>query len=57
MNIHEPVEKHIIDEDFHSDFDEIVVHALGANAILDPDLNQNNPNKEGVRQGAGQQGP
>ena len=53
MNIDEPGDKHIIDENFHSEFDENLFHGLAADDILDPDINQNNPNMEGGRQGAG----
>ena len=42
---------------FHCEFDENSFHDLVADNILDPDINQNNPNMEGGRQGAGQQGP
>ena len=57
MNIDEPGEEHIIDKDFHGEFDENLFQDLVAYDILDPDLNIYNPNMEGVRQGAGQQGP
>ena len=57
MNIDEPGEKPIIDEDFHGEFGENLFQDLGAVYNLDPDLNIVNPNMEGVRQGAGQQGP
>ena len=53
MNIDEPGEEHIIDEDFHGEFNENSFQKLMADDILDPDLNINNPNMEG----AGQQGP
>ena len=56
MNIDEPGEEHILDEDFHGEFDENVFHNLLAGDILDPDINKNNPNMEGGRQGAKQQG-
>ena len=56
MNIDEPDEKHIIDEDFHGEVDENLFQVLVADDILDPDLDIDNPNMEGVRQGAGQQG-
>ena len=52
MNIDEPGEEHIIDKDFHGEFDENLFQDVVAD-ILDPDLNINNPNMEG----AGQQGP
>ena len=57
MKIDEPGEQHIIDEDFHGEFDENLFQDLAANDILDPSLNINNPNMEGGRQGAGQKGP
>ena len=57
MNIDEPDEEQVIDEDFHCVFDENLLHELVADDILDPDLNINNPNMEGDRQGAGKQGP
>ena len=53
MNIDEPGEEHIIDEDFHGEFDENLFQDLVADDILDPDLNIDIPNMEG----AGQQGP
>ena len=53
MNVDEPGEEHIIDEDFHGD----LFQHLVADDILDPDLNIDNPNMDSVRQGAGQQGP
>ena len=53
MNIDEPGEKHIIDEDFCGELDENLFHDLVADDILDPDRNQNNPNMEDGRQGAG----
>ena len=56
MNINEPGEEHIIDVDFHGEFDENLFQDLAADDILDPDLNINNPNMEGGRQGAGQPG-
>ena len=52
MNIDEPGEEHVIDEDFHCDFDENLFHGLAADDILDPITNFNNPNMEGGRQGA-----
>ena len=57
MNIDEPAEEHIIDEDFHGEFDESLLQDLVAHEIADPDLNVDIPNMEGARQGAGQQGP
>ena len=57
MNIDEPGEEHVMDEDFHGKFDENVFQDLVADDILDPDLNINNPNMEYGRQGAGQKGP
>ena len=50
MNIDEPGEEHIIDEDLHAEFDE-------NDDIFNPDLNIKNPNMEGDREDAGQQGP
>ena len=55
MNIDEPEEEHVIDY-FHGEFDENIFQDLVADDILDPNLNFNNPNIEGGRQGAGQQG-
>ena len=57
MNIDIPGEEHIIDEDFHGEFDKNLFQDLVADDILDPDLNIDNPNMEGARQGACQQGP
>ena len=57
MNIDEPGKEHITCEDFYGEFDENFFQGLVADDILDPDLNINNPNMEGGRQGAGQQGP
>ena len=57
MNIDEPGEEHIIDEDFHGEFDENLFQDLVADDILDPNLNIENSNMAGVRQGAGQEGP
>ena len=57
MNIDEPGEEHIIDEDFHGEFDENLFQDLVADDILDPNLNINNPNMEDGRQGAGHQEP
>ena len=57
MNIDEPGEEHIIDEDFHGEFDETLFQDLVVDDIVDPDLNIDIPNMEGARQGAGQQGP
>ena len=57
MNIDEPGEDHVIDEDFHGEFDENLFQDLVSGDILDPDLNIDNPNMEGARQGVGQQGP
>ena len=56
MNIDEPGVEHIINEVFHGEFDENLFQDLVADDILDPDLNINNPNMEGDRQGAGHQG-
>ena len=55
MNIDEPGEEHIIDEDFHSEFDENLLQDLVANDIVVPDLNISN--MEGARQDAGKQRP
>ena len=57
MNIDEPGEEHIIDEDFHGELDENLFQDLVAHDIVDPDLNIDIPNMEGARQSAGQQGP
>ena len=57
MNIDEPVDEHIIDEDFHGAFDENLFQDLVVDNILDPYLNIDIPNMEGAWQGAGQQGP
>ena len=57
MYIDEPGEEHIIDEDFHGEFDENLFHNLVVDDIVDPDLNIDIPNMEGARQDAGQQGP
>ena len=57
MNIDEPGEEHIIDVDFHGEFDENLFQDLVADDILDPDLNIDISNMEGARQGADQQGP
>ena len=56
MNIDEPGDEHIIDEDFHGAFDENLFNELVVDDILFDDLNINIPNMEGARQGAGQQG-
>ena len=56
MNIDEPGEECIIDDDFHSKFDGNLFQDLVVDDILDPHLNIDNPNMEGARQGAGQQG-
>ena len=53
MNIDEPGEEHIIDDDFHGEFDENLFQDLVADDILDADLNINNPYMEGT----GHQGP
>ena len=57
MNIDDPGEEHIIDEDFHGEFDENLLQDLVVDDIVDPDLNIDILNMEGARQGAGQQGP
>ena len=51
MNIDEPGEEHIIDKDFHGEFDENLFQDLVVDDILDPDLIIDNPNMEGARQG------
>ena len=56
MDIDEPVEEHIIDEDFLGEFDKNLVHVLVAGDI-DPNTNHNNPNMEGSRKSACQHGP
>ena len=56
MNIDEPGDKHIIDEDFHGAFDENLFQELVVDDILVDDLNLDIPNMEGVRQGAGHKG-
>ena len=57
MNIDEPGDEHIIDEDFHGPFDENLFQDLVVDDILDPDLNIDISNMEGARHGAGQKGP
>ena len=57
MNIDELGEENIIDDDFHGEFGENLLQDLVADDIVDPDLNIDNSNMEGARQGAGQQGP
>ena len=57
MNIDEPGKEQVIDEDFHGVSDGNSFQDLVADHIKDPDLNITNPNMEGGRQGAGQQGP
>ena len=42
-------EGHFIDEDFNGEFDEHLFNVLAADVIIDPDINQNNPNMEGGR--------
>ena len=49
MNIDEPGEEHIIDEDFHGEFDENIFQDLVADDIFDHDLNIDNSNMEGAR--------
>ena len=56
MNVDELGEENVIDEDFHGEFDENLFQNSVADDILDHNLNINNPNMEGGRQGAGQQG-
>ena len=43
MNIDKPGEEHIMDKDFHGEFDENLFQDLVADGILDPNLNINNP--------------
>ena len=57
MNIDEPSDEHIIDEDFHGEFDENIFQDLVADDIVDPDLNIDIPNMEGAMHDVGQQGP
>ena len=57
MNIDEPGDGHIIDEDVHGEFDENLFQELVADDIVHPALNIDIPNMEGARQDAGQQGP
>ena len=57
MNIDEPGEEQVIDEDFHGVFDDNLFHDLVIDDILDPNLSFSNPNVEGGRHGAVQQGP
>ena len=57
MNIDEPGDEHIIDEDFHGEFDENLFQDLVVDDISDPDLNIDIPYMEGAREGTGQQGP
>ena len=51
MNIDEPGDEHIIDEDFHGAFDENLFNELVVDDILVDDLNIDIPNMEGARQG------
>ena len=53
MNIDEPGDDHIIDEDFHVEFDEKLFHNLLDDDMLHPDIGQGNPNMEASTQGAG----
>ena len=53
MNIDEPGEEQVIDEDCHGEFDENLFHDLVVGDILDPNLGLNNPDMEGGRQGVG----
>ena len=57
MNIDEPGEEHIIDENFYGEFDENLFQDLVADDISDSNANHNNLSMGGSRQGAGQQGP
>ena len=50
-------DEHIIEEDFHAEFDQNLFYDLVADDILDPDINKNNPNMKGDRKGSGQQDP
>ena len=52
MDIDEPDEEQVIDENFHNGFGEKLFQDLVADDILDPYLSINNPNMEGGRQGA-----
>ena len=49
MNIDRSGEEHIIDEDFHDEFDENLFRDLVGDDILDPDINQNDPGMEDNR--------
>ena len=51
MNIDEPGDEHIIDEDFHGAFDENLFNELVVDDILVGDLNIDIPNMIGDRQG------
>ena len=57
MNIDEPGQEQVIDEDFYGEFNESLFQDLVADDILGPDLSINNPNMECGRQGPGQQSP
>ena len=48
MNIDEPGDEHIIDEDFHGAFDENLFNELVVDDILVDDLNIDIPNMEGM---------
>ena len=54
MNIDEPGEEDITDEDFYAGFDENSFYDLDADDILDPDINQNYADMECGRQSTGQ---
>ena len=49
MNIDEPGEEHIIDEDFYCEVNKNLFYDLVADDILDHGINQNNSNTEGSR--------
>ena len=57
MNVDEPGEEHVTDDDFHGEFNKKVFHDLVADEILYPNANFNNPNMENSRHTGGQQGP
>ena len=51
------IDEHITHKDFHAQFDENLFHDLVTDDILDPCINQNNPNIKDIGQGTGQQDP
>ena len=53
MNIDEPGEEQVIDEDFHGEVDENLFQDLVTDDVLDPNTNFNYPNIVGGSQGAG----